>query len=67
MTAIAIIVPEESEVLAAAQEAAAAGLHLICNGRRSAISPVIPPGWFKIAVKLKPQPVPHQEQTQCAA
>ena len=55
MPAFAIIIPEETEVLAAAGQAAAAGMHLICNGKRIVISPIVPPGWFKVAVKIKPQ------------
>lgn len=36
-----------------AQAAQARGMHLIGNGRRIVVSPIVPPGWFKIAVKIK--------------
>lgn len=41
-------------VIDAVQLAANAGAHLICNGREWRISPNVPPGWFRIAVKIKP-------------
>lgn len=63
MESIAVAIPDESTVLAAAEQAAAAGLHLICNGKRSCISPIVPPGWFKVAVKIKPT----QETAPCHA
>lgn len=48
--------PDDITVLDAAHQAADAGLHLICNGRESRISPIVPPGWFRLAVKIKPAP-----------
>jgi|GEM_PF-5165625 len=63
MESIAVAIPDESTVLAAAEQAAAAGLHLICNGKRSCISPIVPAGWFKVAVKIKPT----QETAPCHA
>lgn len=47
-------IPESTSVLDAGQQAANAGLHLICNGFESRISPIVPPGWFRMAVKVKP-------------
>lgn len=38
-----------------AKAAAARGMHLIGNGQRIVASPIVPPGWWKIAVKTKPQ------------
>ena len=65
---MAAIVPDDADVFAAAEEATAAGLHLICNGRRSCISPIVPPGWFKIAVRIKPATTTtSQEATLCHA
>lgn len=67
MTApLTTLVPDDALVHTVAAEAAAAGLHLICNGRRSVISPIVPPGWFKIAVQIDPQPT-QEEAPPCAA
>lgn len=49
------IIPDEAELLEVARQAHAQHLHLITNGRRSALSPVIPPGWTRISVTCKPQ------------
>lgn len=38
------------EVVRAAQ---AAGMHLIHNGRDIKVSPIIPPGWREVIVKIK--------------
>lgn len=46
--------------------AVAAGLFLISDGRRIVVSPVVPPGFVKIAVKVKPQPE-NAEGMPCAA
>lgn len=48
--------PEDITVLDAAHQAASAGLKLICNGREARISRDVPPGWFRLAVKIKPAP-----------
>ena len=66
MRAIPIVVPAEADTLAAGSEAAALGLHLICNGRETRISRIDPPGWFKVAVKVKPAALPG-ESLPCAA
>lgn len=58
--------PDDITVLDAANQAADAGLHLICNGRESRISPNVPPGWFRIAVKIKPT-TSTPEGIPCAA
>lgn len=55
MTPSARIVPEETSILDAADQARAAGQHLLCNGRQTCISPVIMPGWSKVAVLIKPR------------
>lgn len=39
------------DVVRAAQ---AAGLHLIHNGREIKVSPIVPPGWREVIVKVKP-------------
>ena len=60
--------PEDITVLDAAHQAASAGLKLICNGRESRISPIVPPGWFRLAVKIKPAaPDAHPGSLPCAA
>lgn len=51
----AIIIPDQATPLEAAQQAAAAHLHLITNGRRTVLSPVVPAGWHKLGVAVKPQ------------
>ena len=47
------IVPNTLTVLAAAQLAAAAHLHLIKRHGQTRLSPIVPPGWFKISVSIK--------------
>lgn len=51
----AIIIPDQATVLEAAQQAAAAHLHLITDGRRSVLSPIVLPGWHKLGVRIKEQ------------
>lgn len=48
-----IRLPEESELLEIAQRAAASHLHLITDGRQVVLSPFIPPGWHRLAVRVK--------------
>lgn len=48
------IIPSAMEVRAAAALAAAAHLHLITNGRSTCLSPVVPPGWTRLSVAVKP-------------
>lgn len=50
-----------------AQAAAAAGMFLIGNGQRIVVSPVVPSGWFKIAVKVKCRHRATLEAIPCAA
>jgi hypothetical protein len=47
------IIPSDTDVLEAARLAAAAHLHLITDGRRTVLSPWVPPGWHKLAVTVK--------------
>lgn len=51
--AMQIIIPSETEVIAAARQANAQHLHLLTNGNRTVLSPIGIPGWYKIAVKTK--------------
>lgn len=46
------IIPDTTTVIEASQLAAAAHLHLITNGKRTVLSPVIPKGWTKISVSF---------------
>jgi hypothetical protein len=46
--------PESLSVLDAGRLAAKARLLLIFNGHESCLSPVVLPGWFRLAVKIKP-------------
>ena len=50
-----------------ARAAAESGMHLIGNGRRIVASPIVPPGWFKIVVKVKNHQRAHLERQACAA
>lgn len=42
---ITVIVPDEAQVLEIARMAQAQHLHLITNGQRSVLSPIVPDGW----------------------
>jgi hypothetical protein len=48
------IIPSDTEIRSAAAMAAAAHLHLITDGRSTCLSPVVPPGWTRLAVHCKP-------------
>ena len=45
--------PREAELIEVANQAAAAHLHLITDGRETILSPIILPGWHKLAVRVK--------------
>lgn len=53
---MSIIVPDETELLSAAQMAEAKHLHLITDGHHTVLSPLVLPGYRKVIVKVKPQP-----------
>lgn len=60
-----IAIPEDTDLLDAARQASAAGLHLICNGRRTVLSPIVPPGWAKVTAQ---HPIhTASEHSPCAA
>ncbi|MER2518601.1 MAG: hypothetical protein ABTR92_19755 [Candidatus Accumulibacter phosphatis] len=61
---IVSLVPDDATLFDVAEEAAASGMHLISNGRRSAISPTVPAGWTRIAVR---QPASATSCTPCSA
>lgn len=50
---LARILPPDTPVIVAASFAAEEGLHLITDGRRSVLSPVVPPGWFRVGVRVR--------------
>jgi len=45
MSKVTILVPAEAELMEIAKQAQASHLHLISNGQRSVLSPVVLPGW----------------------
>ncbi len=59
MNPITILIPEETDLIDAAGQASAAGLHLICNGRRTVLSPIVPPGWAKVSLRHSTLPAPE--------
>lgn len=61
----AVIIPDTATVMEAAQQAAARRLHLLTDGRRVVLSPIVMPGWHRLAVKIKPPQ--GQKGLQCAA
>lgn len=56
-----------SDVAALAYKASERGMFLISNGFKVVVSPVCPPGFFKIAVKVKTPTAAQLEPTPCAA
>lgn len=54
------VLSADTAVLEAARMAVVSNLHLITDGRRSVLSPVVLPGWHRLAVHHKPaQEAPH--------
>ena len=49
------------------QQARERGMHLISDGKRTLISPIVPPGFIKIAVKIKTPTHARLEAMPCAA
>lgn len=50
-----------------ARAARAAGMHLISNGFKVVVSPIVPPGFFKIAVKVRSDKRATLDPVPCAA
>jgi len=48
-----IIIPSNAHVIDIARQASAQHLHLLTDGRRTVLSPIITPGWYKIGVRIK--------------
>ncbi len=53
MTNIITLVPDDAELYAIAKQACAEHLHLISNGNRFALSPIVPAGWHAVPVADK--------------
>jgi hypothetical protein len=56
-----------SDVAAIARSANERGMFLISNGFKVVVSPVCPPGFFKLAVKVKDARRAELEVESCAA
>lgn len=56
----AVLIPDDALLYDVAQQAIAQHLHLVTNGQRFALAPVVPAGWHKVHVGIK-------ETQQCAA
>ena len=53
MSPITYIVPDEATLLDVAEQASTEHLHIISNGKRTALSPVVPDGWHRLVVKIR--------------
>lgn len=67
ITATILAFNDETTVDELAQVAKTAGMHLISNGFKVVVSPIVPPGFFKIAVKVKHRHLAVLEAMPCAA
>lgn len=67
LTARILPITDETSLDECARAARIAGMHLISNGRKVVVSPVIPPGYWKIAVKVKRPDRATLEPQACAA
>ena len=67
ITAHLLPITDNTTVDELAQVAKAAGMHLISDGIRVLVSPIVPPGFIKVAVKVKTDRRAHLEATPCAA
>lgn len=61
------IFPEDALLDEFAQAAKARGMHLISDGHKVVVSPIVPPGFFKVAVKVKCDRSATLEPVKCAA
>lgn len=67
ITARILPITDDTTLDECARAAQAAGMHLITNGFKVVVSPVIPPGFVKIAVKVKCARRATLEPQACAA
>ena len=49
------IIPSDAQVFEIAKQANAQHLRIITDGARTVLSPIVPPGWYELAVKIKQQ------------
>lgn len=65
----ATILPVTDDVLVdeLIQVAQSAGMHLISDGFKVVVSPIVPPGFFKIAIRVKNDHLATLEAMPCAA
>lgn len=56
MTATVFELPDPNATLLDVMRAAQArGMHLIHNGHQIVVSPIVPPGWFRVAAVFREQ------------
>lgn len=55
------------DVATIAQAAKARGMYLISDGNKVVVSPIVPPGFYKIAIKIKDAARAALEPMPCAA
>jgi hypothetical protein len=67
ITATIIPVTEDALVYELVQVAKAAGMYLISDGFKVVVSPIVPPGFFKIAIRVKNDQFATLEAIPCAA
>ena len=56
-----------AEVADIANKAKARGMFLISNGRKVVVSPVCPPGFYKLAIKVRDRSTATLDALPCAA
>lgn len=61
---ITYLIPDEALLCDVAELATTQHLHIISNGQRTVLSPVIPAGWHRLIVKIR---TPHQARLEAAA
>jgi hypothetical protein len=67
ITAQILPITDETTLDECAQAARHAGMHLITNGFKVVVSPIVPPGFWKVAVKVKTPAHAALEPQPCAA
>lgn len=67
ITAQILPVSDDTILDECAQAACKAGMYLITNGFKVVVSPIVPPGFWKIAVKVKDPNHAALEPQPCAA
>lgn len=58
---ITTAIPDEALLFDVAKLAANQHLHIISNGQRTVLSPIIPDGWNRLVVKIKTPTLAHLE------